>query len=133
MEQSSISRWNDILGPFYSADQVVKIWGGVSKKTLADWRGQSAVLGLETTDGFIVYPTFQFDEKNRVLRGLPEVLQCFHGINVDDWTVAGWLVSPSRALGSRSVVDWLRLNRELEPVLVLARESAWWFAESALR
>jgi hypothetical protein len=66
---------------------------------------------------------FQFDDKNRVVSGLPEVLQCFRGVDVDDWTLAGWLVSPSRALGGRSVVGWLHHGLELEPVLVLARDA----------
>lgn len=123
------SRWNDLVGPFYSASQVAKVCGGVSRQALADRRERRTILGLKTADGVIVYPTFQFDEKNRVLSGLPEVLQCFRGVDVDDWTLAGWLVSASRALGSRSVVDWLRLNRELEPVLVLARDAARRFSE----
>lgn len=122
------SRWNDLVGPFYSTNQVAKICGGISRQALADRRERRTILGLKTADGVIVYPTFQFDEKNRVVSGLPEVLQCFRGVEVDDWTLAGWLVSPSRALGGRSAVDWLHLGRELEPVLVLARDAAQRFS-----
>jgi hypothetical protein len=50
-------------------------------------------------------------------------------MDVDDWTVAGWLVSPSRALSGLSVVEWLRLGRELESALVLARDAARRFSE----
>jgi hypothetical protein len=120
----TVSRWNDLLGPFYSTNQVAKICGGVSRQALADRRERRTLLGLKTADGVIVYPTFQFDEKNRVLSGLPDVLQCFKGVEVDDWTLAGWLASPSRALGGQSVVDWLRRGGDLEPVLILARDAA---------
>jgi hypothetical protein len=119
----TVSRWNDLVGPFYSTNQVAKICGGISRQALADRRERRTILGLKTADGVIVYPMFQFDDKNRVVSGLPEVLQCFRGVDVDDWTLAGWLVSPSRALGGRSVVGWLHHGLELEPVLVLARDA----------
>ena len=125
----TVSRWNELLGPFYSTTQVAKICGGISRQALADRRERRTILGLKTTDGVVVYPTFQFDEKNRVLSGFAEVLQCFRSAEVDDWTLAGWLVSPLRSLSSRSVVDWLRSGRELEPVLFLARDAARRFSE----
>lgn len=125
----TVSRWDDLLGPFYSTAQMAKICGGISRQALADRRERRTILGLKTADGVVVYPTFQFDETNRILRGFSEILQCFRGADVDDWTLAGWLVSPLRALGGRSVVDWLRLGRELEPVLVLARDAARRFSE----
>jgi|SRR6185436_5071666 len=122
-------RWNDLLGPFYSTAQVAKICGGISRQALADRRERRTILGLKTADGVVVYPSFQFDETNRVLSGLSEVLQCFRGAEVDDWTLAGWLVSPLQALDGRSAMDWLRSGRELEPVLVLARDAARRFSE----
>lgn len=125
----TVSRWNELLGPFYSTNQVAKICGGISRQALANRRERRTILGLKTSDGVMVYPTFQFDEKNRVLKGFPEILQCFRGVDVDDWTLAGWLVSPSRSLGSRSVVEWLRLGKEIEPALVLARDAARRFSE----
>jgi len=118
------SRWDDLLGPFYSTAKLEKLWGGISRQAIADRRKRGTVLGLKTADGVVVYPVFQFDEKNRILPGLPEVLQCFRGVPVDDWTLAGWLVSPLRLLEGRSVVDWLRRGGELEPVLTLARDAA---------
>ena len=120
----TVSRWNDLLGPFYSTNQVAKISGGISRQALADRRERRTILELKTADGVVVYPAFQFYEKNRVLNGLSEVLQCFRGVGVDDWTLAGWLASPSRALEGRSAIEWLRLGKELEPVLVLARDAA---------
>jgi hypothetical protein len=118
------SRWDDRLGPFYSTGKLARLWGGVSRQAVADRRERRTVLGLKTADGALVYPTFQFDERNRVLAGLPEVLQCFRGVPVDGWTLASWLVAPLRSLERSSVIDWLRAGRELEPVLTLARDAA---------
>lgn len=118
------SRWDDLLGPFYSTGQIGRLLGGVSRQALADRRERGTLLGLKTADGVIVYPTLQFDSRNQVLAGLSEVLQCFRGAEVDDWSLAGWLVSPLKALDGQSAVDWLRRGRELEPLLVLARDAA---------
>jgi len=118
------SRWDEVLGPFYSTGKLSTLWGGVSRQAIADRRERRTVLGLKTADGVVVYPTFQFDEHNRVLPGLPEVLQCFRGIPVDDWTLAGWLVARLRPLEGRSVIDWLRAGGALDPVLTLARDAA---------
>jgi|SRR5215213_7075870 len=123
--ESVISRWDDLVGPFYSASQATRICGGISPKALDDLRKRCAILGLETADGVLVYPTFQFDEQNRVIQGFSEVLQCFPVGPVYGWTLAGWLVSPLRALGGVSVVQWLRDGKNLTPVLVLARDAAF--------
>lgn len=123
------SRWDDLLGPFYSTGQVGRLLGGVSRQAVADRRERRTVLGLKTADGVMVYPTFQFDQHNQVLAGLPEVLQCFRGTEVDDWTLAGWLISPLKALDGHSASEWLRLKRPLEPLLVLARDAARRFSQ----
>jgi hypothetical protein len=123
------SRWDDVLGPFYTTTKVAEILGGISRQALADRRDRRTLLVLKTADGILVYPTFQFDEHNEIVRGLPEVLQCFRGFDVDDWTLAGWLVAPSRALEGHSAVEWLRLGYDLEPVLSLARATARRFSE----
>lgn len=118
------SPWDDLVGPFYGTGQVTKLLGGISRQALDDRRKRRTLLGLKTTDGVLVYPLFQFDSGNRILPGLSEVLQCFAGSDVDDWAVAGWLISPLRSLENRSVVDWLRHRGELQPVLALARDMA---------
>lgn len=118
------SRWDDLLGPFYTTSKVAEILGGVSRQAIADRRERQTLLALRTADGTLVYPTFQFGEHNEILAGLPEVLRCFRGSGIDDWSLAGWLVSKLRPLDGRSAVDWLRLGRDPEPVLRLAREAA---------
>jgi hypothetical protein len=118
------SRWDDLLGPFYGTGQVAKILGGVSRQAIADRRERRTLLGLKTADGVMVYPTFQFDDRNQVLPGLAEILQAFRGSAVDDWTLAGWLVAPSKDLRDKTVIEWLRAGKDREVVLALARSFA---------
>lgn len=118
------SPWDDRLGPFYGTRQVARLLGAISRQAVADRRERGTLLGLKTADGEVVYPTFQFGAGNRVLPGLPEVIQCFRGTDVDDWTLAGWLVSPLKALEGRSAVQWLQSGERLEALLALARDAA---------
>ena len=118
------SRWDDLLGPFYSGGQVAKLLGGISRQAVADRRERRTLLGLKTADGVVVYPTFQLNHRNEALPGLPEILQCFRGSGVDDWTLAGWLVSSMPALDGRSVVEALRDGVDMKPLLTLARDAA---------
>lgn len=122
------SRWDDLLGPFYGTRQVARLCGGISRQAVADRRERGTLLGLKTADGALVYPTCQFDRRNRVLPGLPEVIRSLRGSGVDDWTLAGWLVAPLGSLGGESVIGHLRRGGELEPVLAAARDAARRFA-----
>jgi hypothetical protein len=117
------SPWDDLLGPFYNGNKATEILGGISRQALADRRERRTILGLRTADNVFVYPTFQFDDRNRVLAGLSDILQCFRGSGVDDWTLAGWLVSPMASLEGRSVIEALRQGTALESLLVLARDT----------
>lgn len=123
------SRWNDVLGPFYSGRQVTELLGGASRQAIADRRRRKTLFGLKTADGVIVYPAFQFDAseasgRRRIIAGLPEVLRCLESAAISDWTVAGWLVADQEALGGRSVIHHLRDGGDIEPVLALARNMA---------
>lgn len=118
------SRWDDLLGPFFTTGQMTRLLGGISRQALAERRERRTVLGLMTADGVVVYPTFQLDTHNRVLPGLSEVLRSFDPTAVDEWTLAGWLVARHGALGERSVVEWLRQERDLAPLLALARDAS---------
>ena len=116
--------WDDALGPFCGTGQVAKILGGVSRQAIADRRERRTLLGLKTAEGVMVYPTFQFDDRNQVLPGLAEILQAFRSSAVDDWTLAAWLVAPSKVLHGQSVIEWLRAGEDMEIVLKLARKFA---------
>ena len=95
----SPSPWDDLLGPFYGAGQIRSVLGNVSRQAVAERRQRHTLLGLKTADGQWVYPLFQFDRHNEVIQGLPELLQLLAASGVDDWSLAGWLMSPLRSLG----------------------------------
>ena len=125
----ALSRWDDLLGPFYDTRGVTQLLGGVSRQAVADRRDRRTLLGLKTADGVLVYPAFQFGERGEVLSGLAAVLQSFDPEAVDDWAVAGWLVSKQQALAGETVVGWLRRGGDPSRAVILARDAARRFAQ----
>jgi hypothetical protein len=80
---------------------------------------------LRTADDVWVYPAFQLDDRNRVVRGLPQVLERFRPQTPDDeWMVAAFVAAPQPGLDDRSIVEHLRSGGDLAPVLALADERA---------
>ncbi|HEX4955960.1 MAG TPA: hypothetical protein VF017_21435 [Thermoanaerobaculia bacterium] len=125
----SPSPWNDQIGPFYSAQQIGRVLGGISRQAVAERRARRTLLALRTADGVLVYPTFQFDEHHRVLPGLAEVLQTLAASGVDDWTLAGWLCSPLSSLDRRTPVEWLRRGEDPTRLVAVARDAGRRFAQ----
>jgi hypothetical protein len=118
------SPWAE-LGPFYSTAGLARVLGGVSRQAVDERRRRRTVLALRTTDGAWVYPSFQLDERNRVVAGLAEVLDRFRPRTRDDeWMVAAFLAAPQPALGGATIADHLRQGGELGPVLALADDRA---------
>jgi hypothetical protein len=117
------SPWRD-LGPFYTTRAVCQLLGGVTRQAVEDRRRRRRILALRTADGTWVYPAFQFGADNRVLPGLPDVLAALAQARVSEWTVASMLTTPQPALGGRSIVEHLRAERPIEPVLELCRAAA---------
>ncbi len=127
------SPWAE-LGPFYSTAGIARVLGGISRQAVEERRRRRTILALRTADGVWVYPAFQLDDRNRVVRGLAEVLDRFRPETPDDeWMVASFLAAPQPALGGASVVDHLRAGGDLAPVLDLAGERAarWALAAAA--
>jgi hypothetical protein len=122
------SPWNQLIGPFYTTSQVRTLLGGIRRQAIDDRRRRRTILVLTTADGTLVYPAFQFGDDNEVLKGFAEILQCFEPDVVDDWTLAGWLISPLKSLGGKSIVDWLRRGKDLQTAKQLARQAAVRFA-----
>jgi hypothetical protein len=123
------SLWDDLLGPFYGPGQIAKLLGGVSRQAVADRRGRGTLLGLKTADGVWVYPKFQLGLDNEILPGLPAVLKTLLDSKVDDWTLAGWLVSPLETLGGSSPIQWLERREDPEIPLLLAHDAALRFRQ----
>lgn len=123
------SRWDDLLGPFYGPAQVAEVLGGISRQAVAERRQRHTLLGLKTADGHWVYPVFQFDERNAVRAGLADLLQVLAASGVDDWSLAGWLVSPLRSLDGRTPIEWLRQKGDLATLLEVGRDAARRFSQ----
>jgi hypothetical protein len=118
------SPWRD-LGPFYSTAGLARVLGGVSRQAVEERRRRRTILALRTADDVWVYPAFQLDERNRVVRGLPQVLERFQpGTPDDEWMVAAFVAAPQPGLDDRSIVDHLCSGGDLDPVLALANERA---------
>lgn len=123
------SRWDDLLGPFYGPAQVAEVLGGISRQAVAERRQRYTLLGLRTADGHWVYPVFQFDERNAVQAGLSDLLQTLAASGVDDWSLAGWLVSPLRSLDGRTPIEWLKQKGDLATLLEVGRDAARRFSQ----
>jgi hypothetical protein len=118
------SPWAE-LGPFYSTAGIARVLGGVSRQAVEERRRRRTILALRTADGVWVYPAFQLDGRNRVVRGVADVLVRFRPQTPDDeWMVASFLAAPQPALGGRTIVDHLREGGDVAPVLALADERA---------
>ncbi len=123
------SPWDQLLGPCYSASKVAQVLGGISRQAVADRRARHTLLGLKTADGVWVYPIFQFDEHQQVIASLPAVLKILGNCGIDEWTLAGWLVSQHAELGGQSAIAWLRRGANPQPVIHLAAAAARRFAQ----
>jgi hypothetical protein len=118
------SPWTE-LGPFYGTSGLARVLGGVSRQAVEERRRRRTVLALRTADGVWVYPAFQLDDRNRVVRGLAEVLDRFRPSEPDDeWMVAAFVAAPQPGLGDRSIVDHLRSGGDVAEALALADERA---------
>jgi hypothetical protein len=121
------SAWGE-LGPFYSTAGLARVLGGVSRQAVEERRRRRTVLALRTADGVWVYPAFQLDGRNRVVRGLADVLGRFRPETTEDeWMVAAFVAAPQAGLGDRSIVEHLRAGGALDQALALAddRASRW--------
>jgi hypothetical protein len=118
------SPWTE-LGPFYSTTGIARVLGGVSRQAVEERRRRRTILALRTADGVWIYPAFQLDDRNQVVRGLAEVLARFRPDTPDDeWMVASFLAAPQPGLEGRTIVEHLRDGGDLAPALELADERA---------
>ncbi len=115
--------WSDQLGPFYDANGVRELLGGVTRQAVADRARRGVLLALRTGTDQVVYPAFQFDPHGRALAGLPEVLAVFDLDEVVRWTVASWLTSPDPDLAGRTPIAALH-DGDLDQVLAAAHDVA---------
>lgn len=98
------------LGPFYDTNGLAR-WWSVSRQALADRVRRGTLLACRTADGHLVYPAFQFARDGAVRPGILEAIAVFARHEVDGWTVAVWLTTPSPVFDGDSAVDHLVVHR----------------------
>ena len=106
------------VGPFYDAQGVTTLLGGISRQAVAARRRTGSILALRTADRQWVYPTFQFAGTD-VDPALVPLIRIFQ--DVDAWATALWFVMENPDLGGLSPVDWSRDNRPAETLMSSAR------------
>ncbi len=118
------SPWAE-LGPFYSTAGIARVLGGISRQAVEERRRRRTILALRTADDVWVYPAFQLDDRNRVVRGLADVLARFRPATADDeWMVAAFVAAPQPDLGGRTIAEHLAGGGGLADVVALADERA---------
>lgn len=124
------SRWNELLGPFWSTGRVAN-WLGTTETRIKIRSEQMRLLRLKTSDGGFVFPAFQFVElepsQHHVVAGLDKVLEPFRDVvNREgvDWSLASWISAPRKDLGRKSIIDHLKLGGDVAQVVALARDIA---------
>jgi hypothetical protein len=118
------SPWAE-LGPFYSTAGIARVLGGISRQAVEERRRRRTIVALRTADDVWVYPAFQLDDRNRVVRGLADVLARFRPATADDeWMVAAFVAAPQPDLGGRTIAEHLAGGGGLADVVALADERA---------
>ena len=117
--------WAEIVGPCFTADAIARElrWTATEVTTAA---ASLNLLELETSDGVLLYPTFQLCEGG-VMDGLTPVLQVLSTGTASRWTWAQWLSTPvndESGEGALSAIEQLRAG-QLDDVLRDARHVAW--------
>ncbi|TRW46401.1 hypothetical protein [Georgenia yuyongxinii] len=113
----------DAIGPVYSAADAMSALG-VTKAVLDDRVRNHEVLAIETVDGVVVFPAWQFDERGQVLPGVAETLQALATGGMDDFTHVLWFNGPSEDLDGKSASEWLTEGHDPEVVVQQARRAA---------
>ncbi|MDO2384353.1 DUF2384 domain-containing protein [Mycobacterium avium subsp. hominissuis] len=119
---SSLDQWNGLIGPFYDVAGVARRLD-ISTDAVQHRARRHQLLGCMTSDGTLVFPTFQIDQDGTVLPGLADILAILSSATDDRWQVALWMTTPSTQLHGRTPVDALK-RQETQVVRLLAIRTA---------
>lgn len=112
------NRVNTQLGAFYSVDRVMKELGGVSRQAVNERVKNNRLLRVQTSDGKLLFPAFQFSDGGELRPGLGTVLQKLLASGEDGWTVTYWLTTPIEQFAGRTPLDIID-SRETDEILDL--------------
>lgn len=110
----------DLVGPFYDTSGV-RAMLATSRQSINQRTQRGTLLGVQTSDGAWLYPTFQFAGKT--LR--PELVSVLRLLRDQPrWSVAVWLRGPTEDLDGQSPEQWLDTQQDPAIVERLARQTA---------
>jgi hypothetical protein len=109
------------LAPFWS-HQKVSSELGTDGPGLDAAAAAGDVLGLETSDGVVVFPVAQFERVAGRVRVRPGVRSMLHELRNDDqWSVAQLLTAPASELGDTSPYEAVEAGADLRDLVAYAR------------
>lgn len=108
------------LGPYFDAAALQRRLGFTMQELNAQVH-RNTLLGVETDEGSVLYPMWQFHPDMTVLEGLPQLLRILHQTAPDGFSKAAWLAAPQARFGGRSAAGLLAEGAERGPLLAAAR------------
>jgi hypothetical protein len=114
-----VADWDESVGPFLDTAGVLTLTG-LAESELIGIIVSRKVLVTTTSDGWALFPNFQFGPKGELLPGLPELVTLLAPISDDAWDIALWLRTTSDDFGGVSAAELLHAG-EVERVLAVAR------------
>ncbi|GHD73708.1 hypothetical protein GCM10010317_085850 [Streptomyces mirabilis] len=96
---------------------------GIPEDELKDRVDTHQILELTTSDGYAIYPDWQF-RNGDLIQGWSAVLQSFQKVRASAWLIATWAQTPSKELNDLSPISWLRQSRATEKVVKYAESYA---------
>lgn len=113
----------EAIGPVFQTSDLTT-WLGVSKQAIDNKVRRRDLLALKTSDGYRIYPDWQFDEHGKVLPGVGESIRALTEGGMDPWTQAMWFRGKTSALGGTSAARWLQQSSDPALVVQEARRTA---------
>lgn len=115
------SALTDTIGTSWSIGKVREELGGVSHQAVHQRVGRGTLLGLPTSEGVTVYPTFQFIRQHGKLRVKPGLQRMFKVLKGQDpWQVAVLLNAPASELDDQSPIEWEKTGGPVQELERLA-------------
>lgn len=115
-------RMADLIGPVYDVEDVAVILD-MDEDDVLDDTFSGEILSMRTSDGYIVYPEWQFHE-GAVRAGVVEALGRLRGVGISDWSCVLWFLGASSGLNDMNAKDWLLTGGDPEEVVTQAAHTA---------
>lgn len=107
----------EAVAPLWSAERTLTALGLTESQATERIRAGS-LLGLECSDGSLVFPLAQFETYDGTVGVRPSLVEFFTMLRDEDpWTVALFAVTTADELDGQSPIEWARHGRDTETLL----------------